>query len=81
MLGLRLPHVTLAEPDRSVILQHTNRKPERISACLRCQLVGHPKLICSTHERCRTPGHGHTLGLSLLIGWVVVAAAFFLGVT
>lgn len=45
--------------------------------CLRCQLLGRPRLLCSRADLCRELPRGDLLGLLLLACWLVTAAAFF----
>lgn len=45
--------------------------------CLRCQLLGRRRLLCSRADLCRELPHDHLLGPLLLAGWLVTAVAFF----
>lgn len=73
----------LAEPDHvaETTLPHTRsaRAPASPGTlqCLRCQLLGRRRLLCSRADLCRELPRDHLLGPLLLAGWLVTAAAFF----
>ncbi len=73
----------LAEPDHlpGATLPYTRsaRAPAPSSAlqCLRCQLLGRRRLLCSRADLCRELPRDHLLGPLLLAGWLVTAVAFF----
>ena len=54
--------------------------PPTALSCLRCQVLGHRKLMCSGAEACRSVPYFFALGPLLLIGWAATAAAFFFAV-
>jgi hypothetical protein len=48
--------------------------------CLRCQLLGRRRLLCSRGDICRELPHVYPLGPILLAGWLVTAVAFVIAV-
>ena len=44
--------------------------------CLRCQLLGRPRLTCTRADVCREIPRCHPLGAALLAAWLVIAVAF-----
>ena len=48
--------------------------------CLQCQLIGHRRLLCSRVDQCKELPHVNALGPVLLLGWVVMAVAFFIAI-
>jgi len=48
--------------------------------CLRCQLLGRPRLTCSRADVCREIPRFHQLGPALLAAWLVIAVAFVIAV-
>ncbi len=57
----------------------TPRDPTALS-CLRCQLLGRRKLLCSMVDVCRSVPHVYAVGPVLLVGWLVTMVAFVIAV-
>ncbi|BDG10052.1 hypothetical protein AMPC_31650 [Anaeromyxobacter paludicola] len=55
------------------------RDPTALS-CLRCQLLGRRRLLCTRVDACRTVPHVYAVGPILLAGWLVTLAAFLFAV-
>jgi hypothetical protein len=49
-------------------------------ACLRCQLLGRRKLLCSRADACKEIPHVFALGPILLAGWIATILAFVLAI-
>jgi hypothetical protein len=49
-------------------------------ACLRCQLLGRRKLMCSRADACKEIPHVFALGPILLAGWIATILAFVLAI-
>ena len=49
-------------------------------SCLRCQVLGRRKLLCSRVEECKAVPHVFALGPVLLLGWVAMGVAFFFAI-
>ncbi len=49
-------------------------------SCLRCQLLGRRRMLCSRADTCREVPMFLPLGPLLLLGWLVTAIAFVLAV-
>jgi len=47
-------------------------------ACLRCQLLGRRKMLCSRADACKEIPHVFALGPVLLAGWIATILAFVL---
>jgi hypothetical protein len=48
--------------------------------CLRCQLLGRRKLLCSRGDVCRETPRAGALGPVLLVGWLAMLVAFIVAV-
>ena len=48
--------------------------------CLRCQLLGRRRLVCTKADACKELPLTFALGPILLVGWIVTAIAFFVAV-
>jgi len=49
-------------------------------SCLRCQLLGRRKLLCSSAEVCEEVPHVFALGPVLVLAWAATLAAFLFAV-
>ncbi len=77
--GLALP------PDQHPLKVYDDSRPltvkrvePTVAACLRCQLVGRRRLLCSRADTCRDVPRFLPLGPLLLLGWLVTVVAFVL---
>lgn len=49
-------------------------------SCLRCQLLGRRRLLCSKVDACRELPHRYALGPILMVAWLVTVIAFVIAV-
>jgi hypothetical protein len=52
------------------------RPPATAVTCLRCQLLGHRRLMCDKAEACKEVPMSLVLGPAIILGWLTTVVAF-----
>ena len=65
---------------RALPASPASRQEPTTLSCLRCQLLGHRKLLCAKEDACRETRHVSAFGPILLVGWLATLVAFFVAV-
>ena len=67
-------------PSSLDVLQARTRLAPTTMACLRCQLIGRRRMLCSRADVCAELPHSFAVGPILLAAWAATTVAFIISV-